>query len=94
MIYHSLECPYRRDIGVLTWQKKITSLEKDRQDLQLTIDSLQEEKKLLQTKLRKTSGNGKFTDVKNNPSNRKDVSTSTEDLRSRRKALNPEKKLR
>ncbi|CAL5416580.1 unnamed protein product [Camellia sinensis] len=60
--------------------KKMSSLEKERQDLQSTIDALQEEKKLLQVKLRKASVNGKFVDVSKSPTNKKDVSTSTEDL--------------
>ncbi|CAL5337321.1 unnamed protein product [Camellia sinensis] len=61
-------------------RKKMSSLEKERQDLQSTIDALQEEKKLLQAKLRKASANGKFIDVNKGPSNKKDVSTSTDDL--------------
>ncbi|CAL5416538.1 unnamed protein product [Camellia sinensis] len=60
--------------------KKMSSLEKERQDLHSTIDALQEEKKLLQVKLRKASVNGKFVDVSKSPTNKKDVSTSTEDL--------------
>ncbi|XP_028054404.1 protein BLISTER-like isoform X1 [Camellia sinensis] len=39
-----------------------------------------QEKKLLQAKLRKASANGKFIDVNKGPSNKKDVSTSTDDL--------------
>lgn len=64
-----------------SFRKKIASLEKDRQDLQLTIDALQEEKKLLQSKLRKASTSGKFVDASKSPNlNKKNVSTSTEDL--------------
>uniref|UniRef100_A0A5B7B7R9 BLISTER n=1 Tax=Davidia involucrata TaxID=16924 RepID=A0A5B7B7R9_DAVIN len=63
-----------------SFKKKMSSLEKERQDLQLTIDALQEEKKLLQTKLRKASANGKFVDASKSPTTKKDVSTSTEDL--------------
>lgn len=63
-----------------SYRKKISSLEKDRQDLQLTINALQEEKKLLQSKLRKASSSGKFVDVSKSPPNRREVSTSTEDL--------------
>ncbi|GMP55798.1 hypothetical protein CsSME_00020511 [Camellia sinensis var. sinensis] len=65
---------------IATFKKKMSSLEKERQDLQSTIDALQEEKKLLQAKLRKASANGKFIDVNKGPSNKKDVSTSTDDL--------------
>ncbi|KAL7177533.1 hypothetical protein ACSBR2_030822 [Camellia fascicularis] len=65
---------------ISSFKKKMSSLEKERQDLQSTIDALQEEKKLLQVKLRKASVNGKFVDVSKNPTNKKDVSTSTEDL--------------
>ncbi|GMH19783.1 hypothetical protein Nepgr_021624 [Nepenthes gracilis] len=54
-------------------KKKLSILEKERQDLQLTIDALQEEKKLLQSKLRKASPRGISAD-------KKDASTSTEDL--------------
>ncbi|XP_057471244.1 protein BLISTER isoform X2 [Actinidia eriantha] len=61
-------------------KKKISSLEKERQDFQSTIDALQEEKKLLQAKLRKASVNGKFNDVGKSLANKKHVSTSTEDL--------------
>ncbi|CAA2935699.1 BLISTER isoform X3 [Olea europaea subsp. europaea] len=74
---------------------KMSSLQKDRQDLQSTIDALQEEKKLLQYKLRKFSAIGKSLDI-NSPSNTNDVSTSTEDLADERdadtttKALNME----
>ena len=38
------------------------------------------EKKLLQKKVRNASANGKSIDVSKSPPNRKDVSTSTEDL--------------
>ncbi|KAI7979308.1 Protein BLISTER [Camellia lanceoleosa] len=65
---------------ISSFKKKMSSLEKERQDLQSTIDALQEEKKLLQVKLRKASVNGKFVDVSKSPTNKKDVSTSTEDL--------------
>ncbi|KAI8002931.1 Protein BLISTER [Camellia lanceoleosa] len=65
---------------ISSFKKKMSSLEKERQDLQSTIDALQEEKKLLQVKLRKASVKGKFVDVSKSPANKKDVSTSTEDL--------------
>ena len=38
------------------------------------------EKKVLQSKLRKTSASGKSIDVIKNPASKKDISTSTEDL--------------
>ncbi|CDO99382.1 unnamed protein product [Coffea canephora] len=66
---------------ISSFKKKMSSLEKDRQDLQSTIAALQEEKKLLQSKLRKASGSGKAVEVSKSPTSKKDVSTSTEDLR-------------
>lgn len=65
---------------ISTFKKKMLSLERERQDLHSTIDALQEEKKLLQTKLRKASLGGKLPDVTKSPANKKDVSTSTEGL--------------
>ncbi|PIN03223.1 hypothetical protein CDL12_24257 [Handroanthus impetiginosus] len=65
---------------VSSYRKKMSSLEKDRRDLQSTIDALQEEKKLLQSRLRKASANGMSFDVSKSSSTKKDVSTSTEDL--------------
>ncbi|XP_059652542.1 protein BLISTER-like [Cornus florida] len=65
---------------ISSFKKKVSRLEKERQDLQSTIDSLQEEKKLLQAKFRKASANGKFIDISKNLPNKKDMSTSTEDL--------------
>ncbi|KAL0388282.1 UNVERIFIED_CONTAM: protein BLISTER [Sesamum radiatum] len=62
--------------------KKMASLEKDRQDLQSTIDALQEEKKLLQSKLRKASSSGNSIDLSKTSRPKHDVSTSTEDLES------------
>ncbi|KAJ8530692.1 hypothetical protein K7X08_023573 [Anisodus acutangulus] len=64
-----------------SFKKKISSLEKDRQDLHSTIDALKEEKKLLQSKFLKASGNGKSVDPSRNMPTKIDVSTSTEDLR-------------
>ncbi|XP_057772167.1 protein BLISTER [Salvia miltiorrhiza] len=61
-------------------RKKMSSIEKDRQDLQSTIDALQEEKKLLQSKLRKASSSGKSSDFNKTSTTKTDVSTSTEDL--------------
>ncbi|GMY26934.1 protein BLISTER isoform X3 [Fagus crenata] len=65
---------------ISSYKKKMSSLEKDRQDLLSTIDALQEEKKLLQSKLRKASTSAKSIDVSNSPLNKRDMSTSTEDL--------------
>ncbi|XP_038906867.1 protein BLISTER isoform X2 [Benincasa hispida] len=64
---------------ISSYKKKMSSMEKERHDFQSTIDALQEEKKLLQSKLRKASASGKSIDI-SNPSNRKDMATSTEDL--------------
>ncbi|XP_058201644.1 protein BLISTER isoform X2 [Rhododendron vialii] len=60
-------------------KRKMSSIEKERQDLQSTINALVEEKKLLQSKLRKASSNVSVG-VSKNHADRKDVSTSTEDL--------------
>ncbi|PIN04114.1 hypothetical protein CDL12_23349 [Handroanthus impetiginosus] len=65
---------------ISSYRKKISSLEKDRQDLLATIDALQEEKKLLQSKLRKASSSVKPTELNMSLQSKKDVSTSTEDL--------------
>ncbi|KAB5545164.1 hypothetical protein DKX38_013276 [Salix brachista] len=64
---------------ITSYIKKMSSLEKDRQDLQLTIDALQEEKKLLQSKLRKASVTEKSAGVSRS-AEKKNVATSTEDL--------------
>lgn len=61
-------------------KRKLSSLEKDRQDLQSTIDALQEEKKLLQTMLHKSSASRKSFDAGKSLDNKKDASTSTQDL--------------
>ncbi|KAJ8428698.1 hypothetical protein Cgig2_018478 [Carnegiea gigantea] len=60
-------------------RKKMCSLEKERQDMLQTIDALQEEKKLLQSKLRKTSAGGMSVDI-NQGHAKKDASTCTNDL--------------
>lgn len=65
---------------ISSFKKKMSSLEKERQDLQSTIEALQEEKKLMQSKLRKASASGKSIDVIKSPISRKDMSTWTEDL--------------
>ncbi|KAI9078796.1 hypothetical protein K1719_039254 [Acacia pycnantha] len=64
---------------ITSYRKKMSSLEKDRHDLQSTISALQEEKKLLQSKVRKASGIGNSIE---NSTNKRDVSTSTEDIAS------------
>ncbi|KAL0349079.1 UNVERIFIED_CONTAM: 7-hydroxymethyl chlorophyll a reductase, chloroplastic [Sesamum angustifolium] len=67
---------------ISSYRKKMASLDKDRQDLQSTIDALQEEKKLLQSKLRKASSSGNSIDLSKTSRPKHDVSTSTEDLES------------
>ncbi|CAI0436654.1 unnamed protein product [Linum tenue] len=64
---------------IASCKKKISNLERERLDLHSTIDALQEEKKLLQSKLRKASTSGKSIDGKSTAVKR-DMSTSTEDL--------------
>ncbi|KAG6668494.1 protein BLISTER-like [Carya illinoinensis] len=65
---------------ISSYKKKISSLEKDSQDLQSTVDALQEEKKLLQSKLRKASTSATSIDFSNHTHNKRDMFTSTEDL--------------
>ncbi|PPD72186.1 hypothetical protein GOBAR_DD30923 [Gossypium barbadense] len=65
---------------IFSFKKKMSSLEKERQDFLSTIEALQEEKKVLQSKLRKASGSGQSIDVIKNPASKKDMSTSTENL--------------
>ncbi|KAK7344546.1 hypothetical protein VNO77_14277 [Canavalia gladiata] len=62
---------------ISSYRKKMSSLDKDRHDLQSTIDALQEEKKMLLSKLRKAPGIGKSIERE---TSKRDVSTSTEDL--------------
>lgn len=69
---------------ISSYRKKMSSLEKDRRDLQSTIDALQEEKKMLLSKVRKGSGFGK----PENKTSKRDGSTSTEDLVSEDPASN------
>uniref|UniRef100_A0A7N0V4W1 BLISTER n=1 Tax=Kalanchoe fedtschenkoi TaxID=63787 RepID=A0A7N0V4W1_KALFE len=64
---------------VSSLKKKISSLERERQDLHASIAAFQEEKKLLQSKLRKSSAAGN-PNVNSSPSNKKNASTSTDDL--------------
>ncbi|XP_055813320.1 protein BLISTER-like isoform X2 [Solanum dulcamara] len=66
---------------ISSFKKKMASLGKERQNLLSTIDALKEEKKLLQAKLRKTFESGKSLDVSRSMPSKKNVSTSTEDLR-------------
>ncbi|KAH1229192.1 Protein BLISTER [Glycine max] len=70
---------------ISSYRKKMSSLDKDRHDLQSTIEALQEEKKMLLSKLRKASGIGKSIE---NQTSKRDVSTSTEDLASEDPASN------
>ncbi|BAT96204.1 Protein BLISTER-like protein [Vigna angularis] len=62
---------------ISSYRKKISSLDKDRHDLHSTIDALQEEKKLLLSKMRKVSTTGKSIESQ---TSKRDISTSTEDL--------------
>uniref|UniRef100_A0A6M2F631 Uncharacterized protein n=1 Tax=Populus davidiana TaxID=266767 RepID=A0A6M2F631_9ROSI len=64
---------------ITSYKKKMSSLEKDRQDLHSTIDALQEEKKLLQSMLHKASVTEKSACVSRS-AEKKNVATSTEDL--------------
>lgn len=61
-------------------RKKMSILEKECQDLHSTINALQEEKKILQSRLLKASSSEKSCDTKKTSSSKKDVSTSSEDL--------------
>ncbi|TYJ14689.1 hypothetical protein E1A91_A10G133500v1 [Gossypium mustelinum] len=67
------------DAEISFFKKKMSSIEKERQDFESTIEALQEEKRVLQSKLRKASVSGKPFNVTKNPAS-KDMSTSTEDL--------------
>ncbi|XP_022640463.1 protein BLISTER isoform X3 [Vigna radiata var. radiata] len=70
---------------ISSYRKKISSLDKDRHDLHSTIDALQEEKKLLLSKMRKVSTTGKSIESQ---TSKRDISTSTEDLASEDPASN------
>ncbi|KAG2602811.1 hypothetical protein PVAP13_5KG710100 [Panicum virgatum] len=66
---------------ISSYRRKVSSLEKERQHLQTTVEALQEEKKLLYSKLRNTPVNEKATTAREKPSADKiDASTTTEDL--------------
>ncbi|GMJ01838.1 BLISTER, KOLD SENSITIV 1 [Hibiscus trionum] len=67
---------------ISSFKKKMSSLEKERQDFLSTIEALQEEKKVLQSKLKDAFLSGKSVGVIKNPASKKDMSTSTEDLAS------------
>ncbi|XP_017621348.1 protein BLISTER-like isoform X4 [Gossypium arboreum] len=67
------------DAEISFFKKKMSSIEKERQDFESTIEALLEEKRVLQSKLRKASVSGKPFNVTKNPAS-KDMSTSTEDL--------------
>ncbi|KAF5752443.1 hypothetical protein HS088_TW01G00352 [Tripterygium wilfordii] len=73
---------------ISSYKKKMSSMGKERQDLRSTIDALQEEKKLLQSKLRKASG-GKSIDASKGPTQRKDIATTTEDLETSNQETQP-----
>ncbi|XP_047307737.1 protein BLISTER-like [Impatiens glandulifera] len=70
----------KSEAEISSQKKKMSSLENERRDFQMTIDAMQEEKKLLQSKVWKASKIEKIADVGKSADNRKDVSTSTEDL--------------
>ncbi|KAE8677686.1 hypothetical protein F3Y22_tig00111504pilonHSYRG00137 [Hibiscus syriacus] len=65
---------------ISSFKKKMSSSEKERQDFLSTIEALQEEKKVLQSKLKDAFLSGKPVAAIRNPANKKDISTSTEDL--------------
>ncbi|KAK8577719.1 hypothetical protein V6N13_027986 [Hibiscus sabdariffa] len=67
---------------ISSFKKKMSSLEKERQGFLSTIEALKEEKKVLQSKLRKASATGESGDIVKNPACKRDMSTSTEDLAS------------
>ncbi|XP_021757023.1 protein BLISTER-like [Chenopodium quinoa] len=64
---------------VASYKKKMSSLDRERRDLLQTIDALQEEKKLLQSKLR-TASASKISIESSKGHEKKDASTSTNDL--------------
>uniref|UniRef100_A0A0D9V9D5 Uncharacterized protein n=1 Tax=Leersia perrieri TaxID=77586 RepID=A0A0D9V9D5_9ORYZ len=65
---------------ISSYRRKVSSLEKERQHLQSTVEALQEEKKLLHSKLRNTSVTEKVTIMEKPSVDKRDVSTTTEDL--------------
>lgn len=64
---------------IASYKKRLASLDKACQYLLQTIDALQEEKRLLQSKFRRASATGVTVDI-NKGHARRDASTSTNDL--------------
>uniref|UniRef100_A0ACD5XAP5 Uncharacterized protein n=1 Tax=Avena sativa TaxID=4498 RepID=A0ACD5XAP5_AVESA len=65
---------------ISSYRRKVSSLEKERQHLQSTVEALQEEKKLLHSKLRNTPVSEKVNVIERPPVDKRDASTATEDL--------------
>jgi hypothetical protein len=65
---------------ISSYRRKVSSLEKERQHLQSTVEALQEEKKLLHSKLRNTSVTEKVNIIEKPSADKRDASTATEDL--------------
>uniref|UniRef100_A0ACD5XGP5 Uncharacterized protein n=1 Tax=Avena sativa TaxID=4498 RepID=A0ACD5XGP5_AVESA len=65
---------------ISSYRRKVSSLEKERQHLQSTVEALQEEKKLLHSKLRNTPVTEKVNVIERPPVDKRDASTATEDL--------------
>ncbi|XP_040378651.1 protein BLISTER isoform X2 [Oryza brachyantha] len=65
---------------ISSYRRKVSSLEKERQHLQSTVEALQEEKKLLHSKLRNTSVTEKVNIIERTSADKRDASTATEDL--------------
>ncbi|KQK11146.1 protein BLISTER isoform X1 [Brachypodium distachyon] len=65
---------------ISSYRRKVSSLEKERQHLQSTVEALQEEKKLLYSKLRNIPMTEKVDVIQKPPDDKKDASTATEDL--------------
>ncbi|KAL5227114.1 hypothetical protein ABZP36_015379 [Zizania latifolia] len=65
---------------ISSYRRKVSSLEKEHQHLQSTVEALQEEKKLLHSKLRNTSVTEKVNVVEKSSADKRDISTATDDL--------------
>uniref|UniRef100_A0A0E0JSM1 Uncharacterized protein n=1 Tax=Oryza punctata TaxID=4537 RepID=A0A0E0JSM1_ORYPU len=65
---------------ISSYRRKVSSLEKERQHLQSTVEALQEEKKLLHSKLRNSSVTEKVYIIEKPSAEKRDASTVTEDL--------------
>ncbi|PKA62836.1 hypothetical protein AXF42_Ash019419 [Apostasia shenzhenica] len=65
---------------ISSYKRKVSLFEKERQDFQATINAMLEEKKLLQSKIRKASSTSNFFHTAKASSSKRDMSTSTEDL--------------